>query len=193
MTLQNSVGLQSNVLPPVTPTLTFTPTTLVSASTFTILDSAATVTADAATPVEAIRISLSGTGTGVLGVVVNGALDSDTIKTTIGKIDFAYDGATKVLSLTDNTGNTATGDEFQTVLRLVAYSGGAIGSTQDISINLGRAIYSSENGHYYEFIKYDAASTKTWTAYRLRLRQTGCKQHGWTDVAQWRQWSCRRW
>ena len=164
MPLQDSIGLQANVLPPATPTLTFTPTTSVSSSTFTILDSAATVTADAATPVEAIRVSLSGTGTGVLGVVVNGALDSDNAKSTIGKIDFAYDATTKVLSLVDNTGNTAVGGDFQAVLRLVAYSGGTIGNTQSISVNLGRAIYSSENGHYYEFIKYDAASTKTWTA-----------------------------
>ena len=162
MPLQDSIGLQT--LPPATPTLTFTPTTSVSSSTFTILDSAATVTADATTPVEAIRVSLSGTGTGVLGVVVNGALDSDNVKSTIGKIDFAYDATTKVLSLIDNTGNTAVGSDFQTVLRLVAYGGGAIGNTQSISVNLGRAIYSSENGHYYEFIKYDAASTKTWTA-----------------------------
>ena len=165
MTPQDSTGLQINVSPPARPTLTFTPTTSVSASTFTILDSAATVTADATTPVEAIRVSLSGTGTGVLGVVVNGVFDSDNIKSTIGKIDFAYDGTTKVLSLTDNTGNTAVGSDFQTVLRSVAYSGGAIGSTQGISINLGRAIYSSDNGHYYEFIKYDAAAaanTKEW-------------------------------
>ena len=166
MPLQDSIGLQANVLPPATPTLTFTPTTSVSSSTFTILDSAATVTADAATPVEAIRVSLSGTGTGVLGVVVNGALDSDNAKSTIGKIDFAYDATTKVLSLVDNTGNTAVGGDFQAVLRLVAYSGGTIGSTQGISVNLGRAIYSSDNGHYYEFVKYDAAAatnTKTWT------------------------------
>ena len=165
MTPQDSTGLQINALPPARPTLTFTPTTSVSASTFTILDSAATVTADATTPVEAIRVSLSGTGTGVLGVVVNGVFDSDNIKSTIGKIDFAYDGTTKVLSLTDNTGNTAVGSDFQAVLQLVAYGGGAIGSTQGISINLGRAIYSSDNGHYYEFVKYDtaaAANTKEW-------------------------------
>ncbi len=167
MTLQNSIGSQSSLfVPPATPTLTFTPQTSVSSSTFTILDSVATVTSDAITPVEAIRVSLSGTGTGVLGVVVNGVLDSDNVKSTIGKIDFAYDAATKVLSLIDNTGNTAVGSDFQTVLRSVAYSGGTIGDTQGISVNLGRAIYSSDNGHYYEFVKYDAgvaAATKTWT------------------------------
>ena len=155
---------QSSIfVPPATPTLTFTPKTSVSSSTFTVLDSAATITADATTPVEAIRVALSGTGTGVLGVVVNGSLDSDNIKSTIGKIDFAYDATTKVLSLIDNTGNTAVGSDFQAVLRSVAYGGGANGDIQGVSINLGRPIYSSDNGHYYEFVQYDNAASKTWT------------------------------
>ena len=166
MTSPNSVGLQPSVLPPATPTLTFTPRTSItsaSASSFTILDANASVN-DGGNKLGAIRVSL-GAGSGSLGVVNGAALQ---VTGTVGTISYQYDANTKVLSLIDNTSaQTATDAEFTQVLKLVGYSAGstAIGASQAISVNLGRPIYSSDNGHYYEFISYGnaAASTKTWT------------------------------
>ncbi len=158
--------LQAGIQPPAQPTLSFTPNTSVSASTYTILDSAAVVT-DGGNKLEAIRVSLSGTGNGVLGVVQNNALSATG---TIGNIDYSYDAAKKVLSLTDRTaGLTATGADFTNVLKLIGYDAGgsAAGTTQEISVNLGRPIYSAQNGHYYEFVSYDATNTpeanRSWT------------------------------
>ena len=166
MPLQDSIGLQT--LPPATPILTFTPkTSITSASTssFTILDANASVD-DGGNKLGAIRVSL-GAGTGSLGVVDGTVLKSTG---TVGtNISYQYDSTTKVLSLTDNTaGQTATGADFTAALKVVGYSAGstAIGANQDISVNLGRPIYFSTNGHYYEFVKYDAGAattTKTWT------------------------------
>ena len=75
------------------------------------------------------------------------------------------------MSLTDNTlGQTASGADFTQALKRVAYNAGSItsGATQEISVNLGRPIFSSANGHYYEFVRYDdfsgAPTNKTWTA-----------------------------
>ena len=150
-----------------TPTLTFTPKTSIdspSASSFTILDANASVN-DGGNNLGAIRVSL-GTGTGSLGVVIDGVLN---VQGTLGAIAYQYDSTRQVLSLTDNTsGQTASSVDFTQALKLVAYSAGSItsGATQEISVNLGRPIFSSANGHYYEFITYDASAalaTKTWT------------------------------
>ena len=168
MTLSNSTGLQPSVLPPATPTLTFAPkTSITSASTssFTILDANASVT-DGGNKLGAIRVSL-GVGTGSLGVV-----DGIVLKTTgdIGtKLSYSYDSTTKVLSITDKTTDqSALGTDFTQALKLVGYSAGSttIGASQSISVNLGRPIYSSDNGHYYEFISYGTAAqnTRSWTS-----------------------------
>lgn len=155
-------------VPPATPTLTFTPKTSItsaSASSFTILDANASVT-DGGNKLGAIRVSL-GAGTGTLGVVEGTALQSAG---NIGtKLTYIYDSATKVLSITDKTADqSAVGADFTEALKAVGYSAGstAIGASQAVSVNLGRPIYSSENGHYYEFVKYDTAAalaTKAWT------------------------------
>ena len=152
----------------VPPTLTFTPTTSItsaSTSSFTILDANASVT-DGGNKLGSIRVSL-GTGTGSLGVVVGGVLKTGG---TVGpNISYQYDSTRQVLSLTDNTADqTASGADFTQALKLVAYNAGSttIGASQDISVNLGRPIFSSANGHYYEFIAYDdstVTATKTWT------------------------------
>jgi len=151
----------------VPPTLTFNPTTSItsaSTSSFTILDANASVT-DGSDRLGAIRVSL-GTGTGSLGIAVNSAL---SVQGTLGAINYKYDSTRQVLSLTDNTlGQTASSADFTQALKLVGYNAGSItsGATQEISVNLGRPIFSSANGHYYEFIAYDdstATATKTWT------------------------------
>ena len=163
----SSLDLSSTFVPPATPTLTFTPKTSItsaSASSFTILDANASVD-DGGNSLGAIRVSL-GTGTGSLGVADNGFLKT---LGTVGTISYQYDSTRQVLSLTDNTaGQTASSADFTQVLKLVAYNAGSttIGASQDISVNLGRPIFSSANGHYYEFITYDASAalaTKTWT------------------------------
>ena len=153
-------------VPPATlkPTLTFTPRTSIispSTSSFTILDANACVN-DGGNRLGAIRVSL-GTGTGSLGVS-----DGVSLKTegTVGpNISYKYDSDRKVLSLTDTAGQTASSADFTQALRQVGYSAGSttIGATQEISVNLGRPIFSSANGHYYEFVRYDASATKTWT------------------------------
>ena len=152
----------------VPPTLTFNPTTSItsaSTSSFTILDANASVT-DNGNKLGAIRVSL-GTGTGSLGVSDGVTLNAQG---TLGAINYQYDSARQVLSLTDNTlGQTASSADFTQALKLVAYNAGSttIGASQDISVNLGRPIFSSANGHYYEFITYGtsaATKIKTWTA-----------------------------
>ena len=161
--------MSSIFVPPATPTLTFNPTTSISSastSSFTILDANASVN-DGGNKLGAIRVSL-GKGIGSLGVVDGGILKAQG---TVGtNISYQYDSTRQVLSLTDNTADqTASGADFTQALKLVAYNAGSttIGATQDISVNLGRPIFSSANGHYYEFITYGtsaATKTKTWTA-----------------------------
>ena len=166
----SSLDLSSTFVPPVppaTPTLTFNPkTSITSASTssFTILDENASV--DGGGNLGTIRVSL-GTGTGSLGIAVGGFLkDQGTVGTNIS---YQYDSIRQVLSLTDKTaGQTASSADFTQALKLVAYNAGSttIGASQDISVNLGRPIFSSANGHYYEFVRYGtsaATETKTWT------------------------------
>ena len=164
----SSPSYASSILVPpatLTPTLTFTPTTSISsasASSFTILDANASVN-DGGNRLGAIRVSL-GTGTGSLGVVDSGGVLN--VQGTLGAIAYQYDSTRQVLSLTDNTsGQTASSDDFTQALKRVAYNAGSItsGATQEISVNLGRPIFSSANGHYYEFVRYDASATKTWT------------------------------
>ena len=150
-----------------TPTLTFTPKTSISSastSSFTILDANASVN-DGGNRLGAIRVSL-GTGTGSLGIAVGNVLN---VQGTLGAINYQYDSARQVLSLTDNTlGQTASSADFTQALKLVGYNAGSItsGATQEISVNLGRPVFSSANKHYYEFVRYDASAdstTKTWT------------------------------
>ncbi len=170
MTLQTSTStpLTTNVVPPATPTLSFTPNTAIStASPYTILDGNASV-ADGGNKLEALRVSLSGAGSGSLGVVQGNALSSSG---TIGNIDYSYSAATRILSLTDRTvGLTATGADFTNALRLVGYSAGAspAGSSQEISINIGRPVYSADNGHYYEFVSLvdKPVAERLWTTSR---------------------------
>ena len=169
MTPSNANGSQSSIfVPPATPTLTFTPKTSItsaSASSFTILDANASVT-DGDNKLGAIRVSL-GAGTGSLGVV-----DGTVLKTTgdIGtKLSYSYDSTTKVLSITDKTTDqSALGADFTDALKRVGYNAGStsIGASQAISVNLGRPIYSSDNGHYYEFISYGTTTqnSRSWTS-----------------------------
>ena len=170
MTPSNATGLQSSIFvpPAATPTLTFTPKTSItsaSASSFTILDANASVT-DGDNKLGAIRVSL-GAGTGSLGVV-----DGNVLKTTgdIGtKLSYSYDSTTKVLSITDKTTDqSALGADFTDALKRVGYNAGStsIGASQAISVNLGRPIYSSDNGHYYEFISYGTTTqnSRSWTS-----------------------------
>ena len=167
----SSPSYASSILVPpatLTPTLTFTPTTSISsasASSFTILDANASVN-DGGNRLGAIRVSL-GTGTGSLGVVDSGGVLN--VQGTLGAIAYQYDPTRQVLSLTDNTsGQTASSVDFTQALKRVGYSAGSttIGASQDVSVNLGRPVFSSANGHYYEFVRYDASAapaTKTWT------------------------------
>ena len=134
-----------------TPTLTFNPVTSVStASNFTVLDPAAIVT-DGGNSLNAIQLLL-GAGGGSLGISSAGVLSTTG---TIGLINYQYDSSKKLLTLRDNTaGQTALGTDFTTALRLVAYDRGTSleNATQALSVSLGSPVYSTGNGHYYEFI-----------------------------------------
>ena len=134
-----------------TPTLTFNPVTSFStASNFTVLDPAAIVT-DGGNSLNAIQLLL-GAGSGSLGISSAGVLSTTG---TIGLINYQYNSSKKLLTLRDNTaGQTALGADFTTALKLVAYyRGGALeNETQTLSVSLGSPVYSTGNGHYYEFV-----------------------------------------
>lgn len=130
------------------PSLVFNPaTTSVAGSAYTILDPAATIT-DGGNLLGAVRATLS-VGNGSLGIVVGGSL---TITGTIGSITYLYYPAKRLLSITSDT---ATGADFQQVLRLIGYSRGTStdGLAQTICVNLGSPIYSPDTGHYYDMAR----------------------------------------
>ena len=111
----------TTLLPPVAPTLnlgadigTYT------ASGFTKIAPSAIVTGDTTDKILGLQVRID-SGTGTLGVVNGTALE---VNGTVGKIGYTYKADTKLLRLTDiSTDLSATGIDFQNVLRNVAIGG----------------------------------------------------------------------
>jgi hypothetical protein len=116
-----SQTLTTALQPPVTPTLDLgSPTGNYTASGITKFASNATVTGDTTDKILGLQVRIN-SGTGTLGVVNSGGT-LDTTGTS-GKISFEYITGTKLLRLTDTSvGQTATGADFQAVLREVSLS-----------------------------------------------------------------------
>ncbi len=163
----------TTALPPANPTLDLGPLTgNYAASGFTQFAQNAIVSSDGSTKIQGLQVRIeTGNAGASLSFVSGGVLDADG-NGTIGNIDFSYNNTTKLLRLADNTsGETATAADFQTALRSVAISG-ATGSVK-ISANLGRPVYRSSNGNYYDFVtEGDFATTggqlTTWTEANTR-------------------------
>lgn len=154
-------GLQ----PPALPTLDLgAPTGFYNASGFTRIAASAIVTGDTTDKILGLQVRID-TGDGTLGVVNGATLETSG---TSGKITYSYIAGTKLLRLTDTSVDlSANGSDFQAVLRNVAISGAT--SNVSISANLGKPVYRSENGHYYEFISVPSpagTALPTWTASR---------------------------
>ncbi len=160
----------TTVLPPANPTLDLgLPTGSYTASGFTRFAQNATISSDGTVKIQGlqVRIETPNNPASLSFVDASGALDADG-NGTIGNITFSYNNTTKLLRLSDNTGagQTATAADFQTALRSVAISG-ATGAVK-ISANLGRPVYRSENGNYYDFVTEGDFATEggqltTWT------------------------------
>jgi hypothetical protein len=157
-----SQTLTTALQPPVTPTLDLGPATRnYTASGVTKFASNATVTGDTTDKILGLQVRIT-SGNGTLGVVNSGGTLIST--GTSGNISYAYNAATKLLRLTDTSvGQTATGADFQVVLREVGISG-ASGSVS-VSANLGKPVFRSDNGNYYEFVTSGdpAGQLTTWT------------------------------
>ncbi len=150
-------------LPPVLPTLDLgSPTGFYDASGFTRFASSAIVTGDTTDKILGLQVRID-TGDGTLGVANGSTLQTSG---TSGKITYSYISGTKLLRLTDTSSDlSATGADFQAVLQNVAISGAS--SNVSISANLGKPVYRSENGHYYEFVSVPSpvgTALPTWTA-----------------------------
>jgi hypothetical protein len=163
--LMTSQTLTTSLLPPALPTLDLgSQTGNYTASGITKFAASAIVTGSATDDkILGLQVRIE-SGTATLGVVnTAGILTADG---TIGKISYAYNSLTKLLRLTDTSNDTsAIGADFQAVLREVGISG-ASGNVA-ISANLGRPVYRSDNGNYYEFVTSGAGSSEgqltTWT------------------------------
>ena len=153
----------TTLLPPVAPTLnlgadigTYT------ASGFTKIAPGAIVMGDTTDKILGLQVRID-SGTGTLGVVNGTAL---RLEGTDDKIGYAYSDKTKLLRLTDISSDlSAVGSDFQRVLRNVAIRDAS--GNVSISANLGKPVYRSENGNYYEFVSIptsSGASLPTWTA-----------------------------
>jgi hypothetical protein len=152
-------GLQ----PPALPTLDLGALTgTYNTSGFTRIAASAIVTGDTTDKILGLQVRID-TGDGTLGVLNGGNLQTTG---TVGNIKYDYIPGTKLLRLTDiSTGSLANGADFQAVLRDVAISGAT--SNVSISANLGKPVYRSANGHYYEFVSVAPTadgSLPTWTA-----------------------------
>jgi hypothetical protein len=155
-----SQTLTTALLPPALPTLDLGPATSnYTASGITKFAAAATVTGDTTDKILGLQVRIS-SGNGTLGVVNgSGILEANG---SSGKISYAYNSATKLLRLTDNSvGQTAIGTDFQEVLRNVGISGAS--GNVSISANLGKPVFRSDNGHYYNFVSFPAATPTSWT------------------------------
>ena len=154
---------QLTTVPPALPTLDLGPATgIYNELGFTKFASSAIVTGDVTDKILGLQVRID-TGNGTLGVV-NGA----TLQTsgTSGKITYSYISGTKLLRLADTSVDlSATGADFQAVLQNVAISGAT--SNVSISANLGKPVFRSANGHYYEFVSVPSpvgTALPTWTA-----------------------------
>ena len=150
-------------LTPTTPTLNLgSQTGTYNASGFTRIAASAIVTGDTTDKILGLQVRIDTPGSGTLGVVNGTSLQTTG---TVGKIKYDYLAATKLLRLTDISSDlSAIGSDFQAVLRNVAISGAT--SSVSISANLGKPVYRSENGHYYEFVSVPPVGTvlPAWTA-----------------------------
>lgn len=149
--------------PPVTPTLDLgSPTGIYNASGFTKFAASAIVTGDTTNKILGLQVRID-SGDGKLGVVNGAALQ---VSGTVGKIQYDYLAGTKLLRLKDISSDfSAIGNDFQDVLRNVAISGAT--STVSISANLGKPVYRSANGHYYEFVSVpsgEGTALPSWSA-----------------------------
>ena len=151
-------------LPPAIPTLNLGLTQgTYTASGSTRLAANAIVTGDTTSKILGLQVRID-SGNGNLGVINATTSALETIG-TVGKIGFSYTPGTKLLRLTDtSTDLSAVGSDFQAVLRNVAIAGAS--GNVSISANLGRPVYRSDNGHYYDFISIPASGSgqlPTWT------------------------------
>ncbi len=159
MTSQNSP--LTTALPPAgPPTLTLGATsTTYTASGSTLVFPNATI-ADNGNKIDGVQVRIEA-GTGSLSIA-GVALDANGLGTS-GKISIQYLAATKLLRLSENSANPgATTSDFQTALDQVSISG-ATGSVS-ISANLGKPVYRSATGEYYEFVTSGSSTAlTTWT------------------------------
>ena len=154
----------TTLLPPVAPTLNLGAASgTYTASGFTKIAANAIVTGDTTDKILGLQVRID-SGSGTLGVVNGTTLQPAS--GTVGKIGYAYNDATKLLRLTDTSSDlSAVGSDFQDVLRNVVIQNAS--GTVSISANLGKPVYRSENGHYYEFVSLPTSGDQalpTWTS-----------------------------